>query len=105
MKVLIEIDEHNKSVIDRFANGEGSDVLPVNIFLALIESVENGVSIPDNATNEDAIKAMFPNAKIKRGVYGINGTPLICLSMGTRYDVHEMSFVEDFWNAPYKGGE
>lgn len=48
------------------------------------------------------IKVMFPNAKIEHGLYGITGIPLICLNLGTRYDVHEMSFVEDWWNAPYE---
>ena len=60
------------------------------------------IPIPANATNGDMIKAMFPNAKIVRGLYGISGTPLMCLNLGTGYDVHEMSFVEDWWNAPYR---
>lgn len=60
------------------------------------------VEIEGNLTNGDVIKAMFPNAKIERGLYGISGTPLICLNLGTRCDVHEMSFVEEWWNAPYK---
>ena len=54
-----------------------------------------------NVTNGDVIKAMFPYARIEHGLYGMTGIPLICLSLNTRYDVHEMSFVEDWWNAPY----
>ena len=100
MKILIEISEEDYLGI--------KDPDRLTAYWANIrakEAIRKGTPIPDNATNGDMIKAMFPNAKIKHGVYGINGTPLICLSMGTRYDVHEMSFVEDFWNALYKRGE
>ena len=89
MKLLIEIDEHNKNVIDRFANGEGNDVLPVNIFLDLIESVENGVSIPNNATNGDVLKIIFPD-----------GIP-----SGKDSDDYFVKTDTDWWDAPYKGGE
>lgn len=61
--------------------------------------------ISDYATNGDMIMAMFPNAKVEHGIYGMDGIPLICLSLGTRWDVHEMIFVEDWWDSPYKGVE
>ena len=61
-------------------------------------------TFPKGATNGDVVKLMFPNAEIVHGIYGISGTPLMCLNLGTRYDVHEMSFVEEWWNAPYKRG-
>ena len=64
MKLLIEIDEHSKNVIDQnaeFADGTGCDILPEYIFTGLIESVKNGSVIPDNATNEDVVNLMFPN--------------------------------------------
>lgn len=53
-------------------------------------------------TNGEKIKEIFPNAKIECGLYGISGIPLVCLDLGTKCDVHEMSFVKDWWNAPYK---
>ncbi len=57
--------------------------------------------IPTGATNGDVIKAMFPDAKIGRGFYGIENTPLICLNLGTNHAAYEMTFIEDWWNAPY----
>lgn len=57
--------------------------------------------IPKEATNGDMIKVMFPNAKIGRGFYGIGNTPLICLNVGTNSVAYEMTFIEDWWNAPY----
>ena len=78
MKVLIEIDEHNKNVIDRFADEEGYDILPERIFASLIESFVKGTPIPDNATNGDVIKALFPD-----------------------YNKH-LSWFFDWWNSPYK---
>jgi hypothetical protein len=59
---------------------------------------ENYIQIPDNATNGDMIKAMFPNWRIKyvRKMSGLN-----------RYDIeidelNRLSFYEDWWNSPYK---
>ena len=92
MKLLIEIDEHNKNVIDRFANGEGNDVLPVNIFLDLIESVENGTPIPDNAKNIDVLMTVFPKADIR--FEGRNNELF-----------GYIEFAGDWLDAPYKGGE
>lgn len=62
MKVLIEIDEHNKNVIDRFADGEGCDILPENIFTDLIESVKNGTPVPDIATNREYVIVSFEHS-------------------------------------------
>lgn len=47
------------------------------------KAIKNGTPIPDNATNGDVIKALFPN----------------------EHDF-ETDFDEDWWNAPYqKGGK
>ena len=97
MKLLIEIDEHNKNVIDRFADGEGCDILPENIFTGLIESVTNGVSIPDNATNGDVIKAMFPSDK---GELKDTNDNVLAYILDDLF----MLYLSDYWwNKPYKG--
>ena len=46
--------------------------------------IANGTPIPENAT--DAIKAIFPNAKITYGLHGFDGAPLIGLNLGTNRD-------------------
>ena len=51
------------------------------------------IEIPNGATNEDMIKAMFPNIEIE----GIGGEiKCITAQNGTSY------FALDWWNAPYK---
>lgn len=55
----------------------------------------NAVVIPDNATNGDMIKALFPN-----GIQ-INDTPIISYSFGE----YRFRFSDEWWNAPYKKGE
>lgn len=93
MKVLIEIDEHNKNVIDRFADEEGCDILPERIFADLIESVTNGVSIPDNATNGEVIQALFGGMQINEPQ---NENDLV-------YIEHlYFGFPAYWWNSPYK---
>ena len=91
MKLIIDIDEWQYQEVCR---NKGS--------YDIAYQIANGTPLPENPTNGDVIKALFPNAKIERGLYGISGTPMICLNLGTRYDVHEMSFVKEWWNAPYK---
>ena len=90
MKVL----DYNKldAMLGLEYNGEEIDT-----FEALEKQVVNAVPIPDNATNGDVIKAMFPNVEFKNDhqftVWGyINGGDCI-----VKYDI-------DWWNAPYKKG-
>ncbi len=53
------------------------------------------VVTPDNATNGDMIKALFPNTKIQEG------------ERYTIWDVgtDNVSFWNNWWNAPYKRGD
>lgn len=74
MKLIVDIDEdvYKKIVADKYA-----------IYDKMFYSIKNGTPIPDNATNGDVIKAMFPN----------------------EYDF-ETDFDAEWWNAPYqKGGK
>ena len=59
-------------------------------------AIENGTPIPDNATNGDVIKAMFPDLEYKEGVrFAIIVTP-----------VDAIGIWNSWWNAPYqKGGK
>jgi hypothetical protein len=45
MKLVIDITEHNKSVIDRFVNGEGFEVLPTPIIDDVVRAIRNGKPI------------------------------------------------------------
>lgn len=47
--------------------------------------------LPDNCTNGDVIKAMFPNE-------------LLTSLVGTLWWGDNMSFNKEWWNAPYKAG-
>jgi len=79
MKLMIDIpdkDYDNKTLVDYF--GCYSKMLDATIY--------NGTPIPDNATNGDVIKAMFPNDNTVK--------------------VMEVRMKSDWWNAPYqKGGK
>ncbi len=74
MKLIVDIDEdvYKKIVADKYA-----------IYDKMFYSIKNGTPIPDNATNGEVIKALFPN----------------------EHDF-ETDFDETWWNAPYqKGGK
>ena len=63
---------------------------------------ENGTPIPDNATNGDVIKAMFPKAYVDDYDYGKD--PVIDI-----YGIDDAEYItlrKAWWNAPYqKGGK
>ena len=55
------------------------------------------VVVPDNATNGEVIKAVFPNIIVEYG-YG--------LAIGVDFGVGgERDLSRDWWNAPYKRGD
>lgn len=61
--------------------------------------IANGTPIPDNATNGDMIKAMFPNQTIGCAIpiTDRNGAKFYRTTINGVTD-----FTEDWWNAPYK---
>ena len=62
---------------------------------ALKKAIEVLKLIPDNATNGEVIKALFPQAEIEKPhLYRVY-----------KLDIYPTDFTEEFWNAPYKKGE
>ena len=67
----------------------------------LAGAICNGVVLPDNATNGDMIKAMFPNVQVvDAGIHRITVIFGDCHNM-----MYRNSYDEDWWNAPYQGGQ
>ena len=54
-------------------------------------------------TNGEVIKMLYPQGEIVKGLYGINGNPLVCVNLNISTECSEMVFTEDWWNSPYKG--
>lgn len=65
------------------------------LFYRLINAVQDGTPIPDNATNGDVLISLYPNLK-----YTIqNGRVVTTIGVASSFDL-------DWWNAPYqKGGK
>ena len=94
MKLLIDIDEDVRIAISRM----GLLRIPDEMQKKVDKAIQHGTPIPDNATNGEVIKAMFPNIEVADGgqldmnVYGLVRRPSI--------------FSKIWWNAPYqKGGK
>ena len=61
------------------------------------------IEIPDNATNGDMIKAMFPTAEVYNDV---KESKIVTLRIVCEDFVEYIDFYKVFWNAPYqKGGK
>ena len=91
MKVIIEIPK------DAYDYVMGSGYFPSNF--NMISEIRNGTPIPDNATNGEVIKAMFPNIESrldeKTGIMLVKWT-----------DETTKTFKASWWNAPcQKGGK
>ena len=92
MKLIIDIDE---SLLDgiKSDNFDFARQVVKNFQGTIASAIANGTSIPDNATNGEVLKALFPNERI--------GHCDDCTDLG---DI--ATFDDDWWNAPYqKGGK
>jgi len=87
MRLIIDIPEELKQKIDE---GFTNQV----IIGKLWEATKNGTPTPDNATNGDMIKAMFPSTSLH----------ISEKSHTVWVGYEEMSFRIDWWNAPYQEG-
>lgn len=91
MKLVIEIDEN---VFTRlFDNGTEDYAIVNDDLFAIAKSIRNCTPLPQNSTNGDVIKAMFPNADISLNDSCFEGV------------VNRYGFNQTWWNAPYKAGE
>lgn len=90
MKLIIDIPEKTYHMI----NAGFYDYGDMNVI------IQNGTPIPDNATNGDVIRAMFPNTEVDDYDYGKD--PVIDV-----YGIDEyITLRKAWWNAPYqKGGK
>lgn len=86
MKLLIDI---NKKDYEYMKDGYVPHTF--NMFYA----IKTGIPIPNNTTNGDVIKEIFPNTSLH-----INE-----MSHTVWVGCEEMSFRIDWWNSPYQEGE
>ena len=94
MKLLIDIDEDVRIAISRI----GLLRIPDEMQKKVDEAIQRGTPIPDDATNGDVIKAMFPNIEVEE-----QGKDLFIVF---NMDIQGTPFYKTWWNAPYqKGGK
>ena len=62
MQIVIDIPDHLYKLLKDFP----SDSNEGTIENVLMKAVENGTPIPDNASNEDVMKIIFPSMKIEK---------------------------------------
>ena len=96
-KIVIEIDEKLKHALDRFEGSWARDTVCSNA-LDIAKAIKEGVPLPQNATNGDVIKAMFPDISL--------GYPSDCDSVllkKTKDGRTAFGGIDPKWmNAPYK---
>lgn len=88
MKLIIDISEELKSAVYRC----GLFLNPTEK-VSLIDAINNGTVLPDNATNGDMMKAVF-NCKTSNE----DSDYLVKYSLDSIYE--EVN--SDWWNTPYK---
>lgn len=103
MKKLINADDLIKALIDRQCTNVLIDTVEYEI-----SYITDALTIPDNPTNGDMIRAIFPNAEYKHiktmsGIDGmeVNGINGLYDNFG-HWCARDVFFHDDFWNAPYK---
>ena len=87
MKLIIDIPDEDYKKIN-------SKEKIITISCDIASAIRNGTPIPDNATNGDVIKALFPTADISLNDSCFEGV------------VNKYGFDMNWWNSPYqKGGK
>ena len=90
MKLMINIsDSTYEAIMSRDWKNAGW------LFSEELKAIHDGTPIPDNVTNGDVIKALFPRIKIKKF------PTFLRVIEGEEY----IPMTYDWWNSPYKRGE
>ena len=102
MKVILELNAKALEIIQKDGITDSDNKIN-NIWAAgeLFDAIDNAVTLPDNATNGDVIKAMFPDATVYsyKDSFDMYSDVVVCPENSM------LSADRDFWNAPYKGGQ
>lgn len=93
MKIVIDI---NEKVYNRVRSLEPRKD-GVMLLDTLMCAVQDGTVLPQNPTNGDIIKAIFPNVKF----YQYEDVDILYGYLGK----YKVEFSIDWWNAPYEGRE
>lgn len=97
MKIVIDIDENLFTRLFDCGKHDAVDMLNV------CSAVRKGTPLSENTTNGDVIKALFPNA-IYTHVNKLSGMNFMRVKGLEAFGVNQ-DFYDEWWNAPYKGGE
>jgi len=93
---MIEVfdEEAVKECLDELEDSDIKDYAFWTLEWAINKRKVSAIKIPQNATNGDAIKAIFPNIKIEE----IDNDFLVVRN----WDIQGTPFFKVWWNAPYK---
>ena len=89
MKLIIDISKETYEQVKMCITG-------TNNIVEIRSAIRQSTPLPDNATNGDMIKALFPNFEFSESRMGI---------IVYQKDIGTMEFEISWWNAPYKKGE
>lgn len=100
MRLIIDIPEDVYTRL--FDNGIKDNEITTDDICEMARVLRLGIPIPDNATNGDVIKVMFPQAYISKDINSY--------VVEIEYDGGDSAFSRtypiDWWNSPYqKGGK
>ena len=98
MQIVIDISERAREKVFDILN-DGLD-FPLGFQCLLLNSIANGTPIPDNATNGDVIKAMFPNFRLTDHFALSETCEIYYFSNGN--EICAIRCSKEWWNAPYK---
>jgi len=94
-KILIELDDE---ICEETKEHSGLAYIIENYLWEVENAIKHGTLLPDNLTNGDMIKAMFPNLKTGADPY----IPSVDIYVG---GILMMRVDRNWWNAPYKAGD
>lgn len=101
MKLIIDMPEETLREVNR-----------CGLFLCprdkerLINSIKHGTPIPENATNGDMIKALFPTCKFDNALPFTDGRwETVEFETDSKYKPTQLRTYDNWCNSPYKRGD
>lgn len=100
MKVIIDIPEESIRYANEIPNTYCKWLLSYN---DIVRAIKLGIPIPDNATNGEILKTMFPNIEADEAKTNTGGY-IEVKYLDTTDKCDATAFRKNWWNAPYKRG-
>ena len=101
MQVMVSIPNECKEFADNIGKVAIEEDDFDNFATCMMTAVRVGTVFPENATNGDMLKALFPDSKVNDNMTSLGVSGIDMTIYTGKYRCFKLWFPHDWWNAPY----